>query len=158
MREEKRQLRKKEEQLREKEIILLKKNFQAKDQKDEEKGEDEEEGEDGDKLAPEDELPPKKKRIDSSFDFAPKITWNEMVKLNLLPDIATFLRQLQSVWCCEDFGLDETDDIVQVNKFIAENSVAMNEGYPMLVCGNMIAYFTAKLLYMSHCVRHPYRP
>ena len=50
------------------------------------------------------------------------------------------------VWCCEDFGLDETtDDIVQANKCIAENSVAMNEGYPMLVCGNMIAYFTAKL-------------
>ena len=81
----------------------------------------------------------KKKRIDSSFDFAPsKITWNEMVKLNLLPDIATFLHELQSVWCCEDFGLDETDDIVQVNKCIAENSIPMNEGYPMLLS---IAYF-----------------
>ena len=68
-----------------------------------------------------------------------------MVKLNLLPDIATFLHQLESVWCCEDFGLDETDDIAQVNKFIAENSVPMNEGYPMLLCGNTIAYFTAKL-------------
>ena len=60
LREEKRQLREKEEQLREKEIILLKKNFQAEDQKDEEKGED------GDKLAPEDELPPKKKRKEST--------------------------------------------------------------------------------------------
>ena len=44
-----------------------------------------------------------------------------------------------------DFGLDETDDIAQVNKFIAENFVPMNEGYPMLLCGNTIAYFTAKL-------------
>ena len=132
-------LRKKEEQLREKEIIALKR--MAK-----------EDEEDGDRLAMEEEgeQPPKskKKRINYLLDFAPsKVTWKKIVRSNLLPDFETFLHDLSIVCCREDFQLDETNDIhvAQVNKFIAENSLPMNEGYPMLVCGNMIAYLTSKL-------------
>ena len=139
LRKKEEQLREEKHQLREKEIVVLKMEVQAK-----------EDEEDGDRLALEEEgaQPPrsKKQRIESSFDFPPsQATWKKMVTSNKLPDFEDFLQSIHL--CHEELQLDETNDIhvAQVNKCITENSLPMNEGYPLLVCGNMIAYFTAKL-------------
>ena len=40
---------------------------------------------------------------------------------------------------------DKVEKIQQTNEMIACNSLPMNEGYPTLLCGNIIAYLTDRL-------------